>query len=892
MNPGPDEHPGTRSAVSLTSILDELSGADSQIELAGTAARLVVDLLGAKAAVVIDATGPVSARPPTLDPSAIAGMRSAPINSGPEPRISTSNGHQIVSMPLRSSPGARITATWDQAYPERVDGLRAIANVLETRIDLLESRSQTGNLPRGRKPPVDDGDPSEVEFRELIETVPAIVYKAEMGESGRWRFVSPQIERILGYTPEEWTKDPDNWFRSIHPDDVEHALGFEDERLIGLDVHPPAEYRMRSKGGSYVWIYERARLVTDENDVPVWHGVMQDITALKRAESEVQQKIDQQVLIARLGELAMKGEHPDRLITIAVDSIARQERILEVSVWEQEGYDRLYLCHSSSDSTAATAPYDSTTAPGDRLAKGEIISIHDWDNDPRVAHYRHLTEPELRSSMMIPIGGGEEQFGILAVHSDEPNRFSEQDGHFFSAAANVLANAIERNRADETLRHRLHHDPLTDLPNRQLFTERLAHSINLAKENGNRTGVLFLDIDHFKLINDGIGHHAGDEMLREVAPRLSFSIRRGDTVARFGGDEFGIVLASVEGEEDAREIADRLLDAISEPVLLEGVENFITASIGISIYDPAVDDVKSAEALIQEADAAMYQAKELGRAQAQVFGEPMREKALRWLEVERELRRAIEEEQLVVHYQPIISLRTGRIFALEALVRWQHPLKGLVGPADFIPIAEESDLITQVDSWVLADSIRQMAEWRKMLPESRSLIVSVNASSRQIRATNLPSLVHELLEEHGVPAQCLALEITESVLVAGTSTVKNVLNGLHEMGVQLALDDFGTGFSSLSYLNEFPLDSIKIDRSFIEHLGNGEPKGSAIADAIVQIGKSLSLVVVAEGVSSETQLQMVRDLGCHMAQGFLMARPVSAEVATRMLEDPNASFTP
>ena len=353
-----------------------------------------------------------------------------------------------------------------------------------------------------------------------------------------------------------------------------------------------------------------------------------------------------------------------------------------------------------------------------------------------------------------------------------------------------------------------------------------------------------------------------------------------------------MVLASVQDENDAREIAGRLLDAISEPILFDGIENFITASIGISIYDPAIDDEKSADALIQEADAAMYQAKELGRNQAQVFGKPMRERALRRLKVERDLRHAIEDDQLVVHYQPIVSLRTGRIFAFEALVRWQHPVDGLVGPVDFIPIAEESDLITRIDTWVLADSIRQLAEWRRILPEDRNLIVSVNASSRQIRGTDLPTLVGGLLEKHSVPAASLALEITESVLVAGTSTVKNVLNELHEMGVQLALDDFGTGFSSLSYLNEFPLDSIKIDRSFVEHLGNGEPKGSAIADAIIQIGKSLSLVVVAEAVSSEAQLQMVRDLGCHMAQGFLMSRPVSAEVATKMLADPDAQFPP
>jgi len=724
------------------------------------------------------------------------------------------------------------------------------------------------------------------DFRTLVEAVPAIVYKAEMGEAGPWRFVSPQIERILGYSPEEWMADPNLWYDSIHPSDVEHAMSFEDTGLIDLDLHPPAKYRLRTKNGRYVWIWERARLIKDEDGVPIWHGVMQDITAVKTAEREIQKRVDQQVLIAKLGEIAMQGEHPDRLIAIAVDSLARQEGILEVSVWEQEGFTQLYLCHTSAGKAVAPViPYEPDRFPGNLLANGEVVSIADWDDDPRIADYAELKDPEIRSSMVVPISGPREQFGILAANSSEPSHFTDEDGHFLVSAANVLANAIERNRADESLRHRLHHDPLTDLPNRQLFVERLTSAIGVLQDAGGNCAVLFLDIDHFKLINDGIGHHAGDEILREVAPRLSSGLRRGDTVARFGGDEFGIVLKSVEGEDDAREIADRLLDSMSEPIMFGGIENFITASVGIAIYRAGIDEIKGAEDLIQEADAAMYRAKEMGRAQAQVFGKPMREKAVRRLEVERELRRAIEDGQLLVHYQPIISLGTGRIHAFEALVRWQHPVDGMVLPLDFIPIAEESDLICQIDTWVLGESLRQMGEWQKLIGKDRPLIVAVNASSRQIRTTGLPALVGGLLEKHGVAPQRLALEITESVLVVGTSTVKDVLTEINEMGVFLAIDDFGTGFSSLSYLNEFPLDAIKIDRAFIEHLGNGDPKGSAIADAIVQIGRSLSLTVVAEAVSSETQLQMVRDLGCNMAQGFLLARPVSADVATEMLAE-------
>lgn len=580
----------------------------------------------------------------------------------------------------------------------------------------------------------------------------------------------------------------------------------------------------------------------------------------------------------------MQGEDPDRLIAIAADSLARQDGVSEVSVWEQEGLARFHLRHTTADEAVSpVVPYETDRFPGNLMANGEIVSIADWESDPRVAAYYHLIDPGTRSTMLVPISGAREQFGMLSVNSAEPNHFSWQDGHFLLSAANVLANAIERNRADESLRHRFHHDPLTELPNRQLFIERLTEAIEEAGESGGNCAVLFLDIDHFKLINDGIGHHAGDEILKAVAPRLSSGLRPGDTVARFGGDEFGIVLWSVEGEDDAREIADRMLNSMNEPIIFDGLENFVTASIGIAIYRAGIDEGQVAEDLVQEADAAMYQAKDMGRAQAQIFGKPMRERAVRRLEIERELRYAIEEDQLLIHYQPIISLKSGRIRAFEALVRWQHPVNGLLAPLDFIPIAEESNLISQVDTWVLNESLRQMSEWQKVVSKDRPLIVAVNASSRQIRRTGLPQLVAGLLEEHGVAPQRLSLEITESVLVVGTNTVRNVLEEIHEMGVILAIDDFGTGFSSLSYLNEFPLDAIKIDRAFVEHLGNGDPKGSAIADAIVQIGRSLSLTVVAEGVSSETQMRLVQNLGCNMAQGFLMSRPVSAEVATQML---------
>ena len=731
-------------------------------------------------------------------------------------------------------------------------------------------------------------------IRGLIEAVPAIVYTAEMGESGHWHFVSPQIEAIFGYTAEEWTADDGMWFRSIHPDDVDIAMSYEDERLVGQEAIPPAEYRLRRKDGEYVWIYERARLVADDNGVPLWHGVLQDISALKQAEFVAKEKIGQRVMIARLGELAMSGEHPDSLIETAIGMLMSQDGVHEVSVWEQEDFKRLRLRHSSNDTPVTReVPYETDRWPGDRISLGEVTSIHDWHIDPRVADYRESSTPDVRSSMVAPIGGSDGQFGILSVNSTEPNRFNEQDKHFLKATANILANAIDRCRADESLRHRLLHDPLTELPNRQFFTDRLESAIETARMSGEHAGVVFLDLDHFKLINDGVGHEAGDEMLREVAPRLSNGIRTGDTLARFGGDEFAVVLNVVKDEAEAREIADGLLESLKKPITVRGSNHFVSTRAGIAIYSPARDRFKSAEELLREADAAMYQAKEMGRAQSELFGQPMRDRAVKRLEVERELRSALESDQLCLNFQPMISLRTGELTAFEALVRWKHPERGLLAPLEFVPIAEESDLITQIDQWVLREATRQLGLWQKQIPESQRLIVSVNASARMIRNPSLPQLVGELIEDHDIRSDRLALEITETVLVAGTSTVKTVMNELHELGIWLALDDFGTGFSSLSYLDEFPLDSLKIDRSFIENLAVADPQGSAIADAIIQIGKALSMTVVAEAVSSETHLQMVRDLGCQLAQVNLISVPVSTEEDTRMLrEAPTRTLIP
>jgi diguanylate cyclase (GGDEF)-like protein/PAS domain S-box-containing protein len=734
---------------------------------------------------------------------------------------------------------------------------------------------------------------SRERLEDLIDNVPAIVYIAEMGESGRWHYISPQVRDLLGYEPDEWMADRGLWYSSIHPDDKEHALSFEDEIWIGDDAMPPAEYRLRTKDGHYVWVLEQARLVADENGGPtLWHGVMLDITALKRAHEDLSSKARQQALTARLGEAAIRIGEQDELFTVAIDGLLEMDRVIEAEIWEQNDFGKIHLRHRSNRvGPPITLDFEPDRYPGSEIARGRTVHIADWDNDARMAPYAKYRNPAVASSIIVPIAGTQKQFGFLTVNSSVANRFSEKDEDFLRAATSLIGSAIDRGRVEKSLRHRLLHDPLTELPNREFFTERLEEAIVESRATGRMMATLFLDIDHFKLINDGISHHVGDETLREVGRRLLGAMRPGDTVARFGGDEFGIVIRSIEGPSNAVAIGGRLLELLNSPIQFENSEIVISASIGVAVSGPENGRARTAGALLREADSAMHKAKNMGRAQTRLFDEPLRNRALSRLDTERGLRSAIEGDELVVYHQPFISLPGRGIVGFEALVRWRHAERGLLEPSEFIPVAEESGLITRIDTWVLEEAIRQTAIWDSIVPGDKPFSVSANSSARQLGRAQLPELVTGLLEQYGLPPQRIALEITETTLISAASTAGDVLNALSGIGIGLALDDFGMGFSSLSYLGKFPLDVIRIDRTFIEQLTSGDPTGYAIAEAIVQIGNVLKMTVVAEGVSDEAQLRTVLDLGCRVLQGYLISEPVPADRASDLLEQSLAHTT-
>jgi diguanylate cyclase (GGDEF)-like protein len=437
--------------------------------------------------------------------------------------------------------------------------------------------------------------------------------------------------------------------------------------------------------------------------------------------------------------------------------------------------------------------------------------------------------------------------------------------------------AIERKRAEVALAHQALHDPLTGLPNRALFLDRLEQALARAQRSSVGIAVLFLDLDRFKVVNDSLGHEAGDRLLTDLANRLRDVVRPADTVARFGGDEFTI-LCDVRGERDAVLIAERVAAAIEAPFTLNDNEAFLTASLGIALTTGRED--ARAEALIRDADAAMYRAKERGRSRYELFDLALRTRAVDRLEIENALHRALDRGEFRVFYQPAIDLRTGELMGVESLVRWQHPTRGLVGPDQFIALTEETGLIVALGSWVLREACRRWTHWEESGTATPRM--SVNLSTRQLAQPDLVDVVADVLGETGMDPARLSLEITESTVLEDTESALNTLEALKRQGVRISLDDFGTGYASLALLKRLPVDELKIDRSFVMGLGR-DPQDSAIVSTVVGLTEALGLVAIAEGVETPAQAEELRRIGCRFAQGFYFARPQPPERLTTLL---------
>jgi diguanylate cyclase (GGDEF)-like protein len=495
------------------------------------------------------------------------------------------------------------------------------------------------------------------------------------------------------------------------------------------------------------------------------------------------------------------------------------------------------------------------------------LSLPDAEGLEALAQVRTVA---LDVPIIVLTGRSDEVLAVQAVHEGAQDYLikGQVDARLLSRSINY---AIERKRAEVELAHQAMHDALTGLPNRALLYDRLGQALNRVGRHSAAVAVLFGDLDRFKLVNDSLGHGAGDTLLVAVAERLSNVLRSGDTAARFGGDEFVLLCEDVSGERQAITIAERIAAELDEPFIIEGDEVFVRTSVGIAL---ATEPGARPEALIRDADAAMYRAKERGGGVYEVFDDQMRERAVRRMETENALHRALDRGEFVMHYQPIVQMATGALHGVEALARWEHPQRGLVMPGEFIEAAEETRLIITLGAWAFEAACRQSAAW------GGPTMMSVNLSARQCGHPDLVATFGEILRRTGADPASVCLEITETALMEDVDTSTATLSALKELGLTLALDDFGTGYSSLRALQHFPVDVVKIDRSFIAPIEH-DPQEAAIVAAVISLSHALGLRTVAEGIESVPQVDRLRALGCDLAQGFYFARPGPPEDVRR-----------
>ncbi|MCA1591083.1 MAG: EAL domain-containing protein [Acidobacteria bacterium] len=443
-----------------------------------------------------------------------------------------------------------------------------------------------------------------------------------------------------------------------------------------------------------------------------------------------------------------------------------------------------------------------------------------------------------------------------------------------------IQDITDRKLAEQQLHHDAFHDALTALPNRALFMDHLKLSIARSQRNDKLMyAVLYLDLDRFKIINDSLGHTIGDQLLVGIADRLKKNLRPGDTVARLGGDEFVILIEDIVEEKEAIQVAERIQNELSTPFTLSGREVFTTVSMGIA---PSTTGYERAEDILRDADTAMYRAKSLGKARYEIFDKAMHARAINLLQLETDMRRALERQEFFVHYQPIVALQDFNLRGFEALVRWQHPERGFISPMDFIPVAEETGMIAPLGEFVLREACRQMQKWQVIFPSDPPMFMSVNLSSKQFSQSDIISTVDQVLKETGLNPHSLKLEITESVVMENIETATEMLRELRDLGVKLSIDDFGTGYSSLSYLHRFPIDTLKIDRSFVTRMVENN-ENTEIVRTIVVLAQNLGMDVVAEGVETNEQLALLRKLGCENGQGYFFSKPVSSEGAEKII---------
>jgi diguanylate cyclase (GGDEF)-like protein len=575
--------------------------------------------------------------------------------------------------------------------------------------------------------------------------------------------------------------------------------------------------------------------------------------------------------LARLSEIALREHQLRTLIEEIVATVSETLDVDQCAALRLRSDEDVFDVVSSvgKRDPAAVVPGGKASHAGYALRTREPVLSDDFGDEDRFDASR-LIDGGMASGVAVTIEGGDRPYGVLSTHSSRVRRFSADDVNFLIAVANVLSAAAGRERKEEAARYAALHDPLTTLPNRTLALDRLDLALARRRRGGSTVALMLIDIDRFTMTNEALGHTVGDEILVAMSQRLRETVRASDTAARMSADEFAVIYEGGGAVREVVELAQRIAVAFRKPLAVGGEERTFSATIGIAI---AEGSEPTAASMLRAADAAMHRAKQKGPGSYELFDEAMRAQVLTRLNTETALRKAISQNQLCLHYQPIVEVPTGRPVAVEALVRWNHPDHGLIPPLDFIPVAEETGMIAELGKWVLQEACRQGAAWQQQL--ALPLKLFVNVSGLQVINPAFVDEVADIAKESGLLRESLGLEVTESVLIEEKSAALEVLSQLHERGLRLVLDDFGTGYSSLGYLRSFPLDGVKIDRSFIDGLNDPRDDG-AIVRAIIDMCRALKLAIVAEGVESESQLTKLQELGCEFVQGYLLCHPMPA----------------
>jgi diguanylate cyclase (GGDEF)-like protein/PAS domain S-box-containing protein len=726
---------------------------------------------------------------------------------------------------------------------------------------------------------------AEAMFRGFAENSVVGVYIAQ---DGRFRFVNPKMAEMFAYSQKEMISSI-----SVYDLVSEHDRFTVEEnirkRLTGESKEVHYERQARRKDGSLFDVEVYGSLMKIDGE-PATIGIMLDISERKRLDLALRVlSACNQALVRASDEAALLHE-----VCRSIHEISGYPFVWVGYVEEGAG-KKVYpaaLAEAHKGALMAAINHvswdDSQTgrgATGTAIRRGNVVVVRDIQTSSLHAPWREfMVSHAIVSAMSLPLKTGDKILGALTVYSHEQDTFRPDEVQVAEELADNLAYGIMALRAEKArrkyaqqLEYHAGHDILTGLPNRALLQDRLSQAIAYAARYCYPIWVLFIDLDRFKFVNDSLGHNAGDTVLNAIATRLQFAVRETDTVARMGGDEFLVVLPERDDECLTTAVVQRIMDAVAKPLKVDGHEFVLGCSIGVAAYP---NDGNDPETLIRNADIAMYRAKETGRNNFQFYTATMNERLLERLRIEGDLRNAIERQEFVLHYQPQVDLSSGRTIGAEVLIRWQHPTLGMVMPLRFISLAEETGMIVQIGSWVLRTACAQAKTWHDA--GFGDLRIAVNLSARQFMQHDLVQSIANILAETGLPADCLELELTESLVMTDIDRAIEILVSLKALGVHLSLDDFGTGYSSLSYLKRLPFDSLKIDQSFVRDITK-EHDGEAIVASIISLAHNLKRHVIAEGVETRDQLNYLLRYGCNHMQGYYFSRPLPAEMLEAML---------